>query len=86
MSEILHSPYELLSEQIAKETLQRIQEINDPVLFYTRMTQLISGAIFEGIHFGLNAVDSFEAQGPSELMTVYAAGIEEGKRIERGES
>lgn len=80
-SNVVHSPYQLTAEHMAKETLENIQAIDDPVLFYSRMTQVIQAAIFEGIHIGLSAGESYgDAPGPAELLTAYNAGFVAGQK------
>lgn len=85
MSELIHQPYEQLANHMSSEVLSSIMSIDDPALFYTRMSQVISGAIYEGIHIGLSAGGDHDLSGPAELLETYNAGIEEGKRMERGE-
>ena len=78
MSETVHSPYQHTSNQIAREALDRIKQLDEDSTYYTRLMQIISGAVFEGIHLGLNAVDTLDAQGPAELLTAYNAGFQAG--------
>lgn len=83
MSEINteHLPYELLSEQLAKEKLEHIIERygNDPHVIYANLHLILQEHGHDCVEMGMSIAESFPSAGPADMIEAFAAGVQMGK-------
>ena len=76
---IRHQPYELLSEHVAHEAMERIRTLGAPEAIMRLLPGILQEVFHDGIETGIGLAEGFETVGPSELAQVYALGIEHGR-------
>jgi len=83
MSEIgtEHLPYELLSEQLAKEKLENIVEKYgaDPHVIYANLPLILHEFGHDCVEMGMSMAENFPSAGPADMIEAFAAGIHWGK-------
>ncbi len=82
MSEtVQHLPFELLSEQIAKETINHIYQSygSDPNVIGTFLSVILKDIVHDNLELGMMIADQFGSAGPGDIAEAYRAGYKHGE-------